>query len=152
MPFRFRFDALLKQRRYLFERAQLALAKARHAYEQVASERARNLEMIGDQHRTIEEEGKMGMPALRYLTLTEYLDFLEQQLQGIEGRLQQAAQKVEEKKKVLIERERGVKMLETLEENDKRRYRYEKLQIEQKLVDEVAVFQNLAKTRESGDN
>jgi flagellar export protein FliJ len=152
MPFRYRFQSLLKQKLYFFERAQLALAEARQAYQRVEAERDRCLEEIRSHNEIIETGREKGLPVLRYLTLMEYLAFLEQQLQTIEVQLQQAAREVEEKKNALLEREREVKMLETLEENDKRQYRYEKLQREQKQVDEVAVFQDLARRKESGDN
>jgi flagellar export protein FliJ len=149
VAFKFRFKALLQQRRYQFEKAQSALAEARLEYERVKGRRDQMARSIEEHHRLMEQEQTKGLQAAYYLTLTEYLRSLEMRLAAMETLVAQAAQVVEEKKRLMIEREKEAKMLEILEENDKVVYRAERLQIEQKQSDETAIIKNFANKKSS---
>jgi flagellar export protein FliJ len=144
MAFQFRFNSLLQQRRYQFDKAQSDLAEAKQAHERLKGKREYTRNLITKHQEMIEQKQAEGLKAAHYLALTEYLRTLEQQLAAVEIQLQKAAKNIEEKKCILIEKEKGVKMLETIEEKDRGIYRAALLQKEQEQADETAIFKDFA--------
>jgi flagellar export protein FliJ len=142
MPFRFRFQSMLKQRRFLLEEAQTACAAAQAKCNRIASEIEGMKAAIANQWRLWEEKQQKGITAMDYLTSREYIDALERQLQIMEEQMIEAVKELSEKKEIVIQRDVGVKMLETLEGQDREVYRYAQGRKEQKQLDDVAVFKD----------
>ena len=142
MPFRFRFKSILKQRKFLLEEAQTALAAAQSKYNRIASQVVATKEILARQWRLWEEKQRQGVGASVYLSFKEYIDTLERQLQSMEKELIEASKELGRRKQIVIERDTGVKMLETLEGQEKETYRYLQGQKEQKQLDDVAIFKD----------
>ena len=141
MPFRFRFKVLLQHRQYIVRKAQVFLASVQLNYDRIAA-RKRDLENRIDQHiRLWEEKQLKGIHIAEYISFDDYLRTLEQQLLSIDIELKQAAFEVEKAKKILIEREKDSKILDSLQETEKESYRYLQMKKEQKGMDEAATFQ-----------
>ena len=90
-----------------------------------------------------------GIRAGEYLTVRDHIQGLEQQLLTLENERQHARSLVEEKRRVLLEKEKEVKQLERLYEIEHDRFRRREKKIEQKRLDEAAVSPgNLPKEHE----
>ncbi len=155
MAFKFRFKPLLQRRKYVFETAQLDLVAARNHHEHVRAARDRARNKIEELQKLIDEQQNQergGINIAYYISMKEYLQTLEQQLLKKEEELRQAAHQVEEKKKILLEKEKEVRMLENLEDKDRQLYRFAQLQSEQKQSDEVAVLRDFANRRETRED
>lgn len=142
MPFRFRFKSILQQRKFLLEEAQTALAAAQSKFNRIASQIASIKEIIFRQWHLWEEKQKQGVTAATYLSFKEYIDSLERQLQFMEIEMIEASRELDRRKEIVMQRDVGVKMLETLEGQEKVTYRYLQGQKEQKQLDDVAVFKD----------
>jgi len=141
MPFRFRFRVLLQHRQYLVRKAQIGLATVQLRHDQIAARKSELQRQIEQHIRLWEERQKNGMHIAEYIAFDDYLKRLEQHLLETDSELKRAAIEVEKAKKVLIEREKDSKILDTLQDTEKEAYRYFQMKKEQKGMDEVATFQ-----------
>lgn len=138
MAFRFRFNALLKQRRYEHRQAQVDLAEVQLLYQEAMEEELALMEQLEKAHESWAREQARGMSAADYLVMRDYLYGLEQELLKQKVVVTERSEDVARRKWVLLECEKKVKMLETIEGTDLQDYRYEKAQLEQKELDEMA--------------
>lgn len=133
---------MLRQRRFLLEEAQTALAAAQSEYNRIESEIAGMRETLSRHWLLWEEKQQHGVTAFDYLSSREYIDAVERQLQLMEKRKVEASNELNRRKEIVIQRDVGVKMLETLEGQDREIYRYMQGRKEQKHLDDVAVFKD----------
>lgn len=70
----------------------------------------------------------------------------------LEGELERAAIETNKRKEIVIERDKSVKMLESLEGRDKEAYRYFQAWNEQKQLDELAIIKDFRDHNASGSD
>ncbi len=145
MAYTFRFQALLKYRKYLLTLAQTGLATAMRHYEAVqallqktAAERDHNVGLFQEKQRS-------GIKASEYHLFQNYFVSLEQQLLKLESELRDLAEDVENAKELLLKRERDLKMLEVTDEKDRAAFRQAQTKKEQNQLDERAVMSDYTK-------
>lgn len=138
MAFQFRFNALLKQRRYEHRQAQVDLAEVQFLHRKALEEELELTRLLEKAHEDWEQEQSRGMTAGGYLAMRDYLYGLEQELLKQQETVAERSEEVARRKAMLLECEKRVKMLETIESTDLQDYRYEKAQLEQKELDEMA--------------
>ena len=145
MAFVFRFKVLMQHRQYLLKKAQTDLGTAQSRFEKIKARRETIKAQIEQQRQFWEERQSTGMHISDFLSFRDYLKSLEQQLLMIEGEMQKAAHEIADAKKILIEKERDMKAMESLEEKERVDYRYEQTRKEQRQIDEVAIFKDAHK-------
>jgi flagellar protein FliJ len=142
MPFQFRLKVLMQHREYLHRRAQMALADAQRQFEDVESQISNLQEEVRQQTLLWQERQAAGIQVTHYLVFRDYLQSLEQHLLKLNSEREWAARQVEKARQALIEKEKEVKILESLREQGKEEYHHLELRKEQKKLDEVAIFRD----------
>ena len=145
MPFQFRLKVLLQHREYLHRRAQMALATAQRQLKDVEHQITKVKEEVRQQTLLWHERQSAGIQVTHYLAFTEYLQSLEQQLLKLNTEREWAAGEVEKARQALIEKEKEVKILESLKEQGREEYHHLELRNEQKQLDEAAIFRDYYK-------
>ena len=140
MPFKFRFKSLMRHREFILREARAAFGAAVSIRARVQSGIDRLSEMIRLESGGLEKEQENGIGAARYLHFKEHLSFLERELLSSYEELQKASIEVERRKQAMIECDKSVKTLESIETRDKELYRLIQSRKEQKKLDDVAVF------------
>jgi len=134
----------------MFNRAQAALGAAEALRIRVQSGVDRLKETIRVESEQFEQEQKNGISAGRYFYFKNHLVFLERELLSLSRELEKAFVEVELHKQALIECDKAVKTLESVEARDRELYRLAQNRKEQKKLDDVAVL-NVYRNHERGD-
>jgi len=140
MPFEFRLEPLKRHREFKLSEAQGAFAVAISAKMRIEDEAELIGEDIRSQTELFEREQDKGIAAARYLHFKNYLVYLERELLLVRKRLEEASVEVERRKQAMIECDKSVKTLESIEARDRDLYRLDQSRREQKKSDDVAVF------------
>ncbi len=140
MPFRFRLKSLMRHRGFKLREAQAALGAAESLRMQIRSGVERLNEIIRQETEQFEREQKNGIGAARYLHFKGHLSFLEHELLLLNRELENVSAEVETRKQAMIECDRSVKALESIETRDRELYRSIQTHKQQKQLDDVAVF------------
>ncbi len=138
MAFRFRFMSLLKQRRYEFKQAQLALSRARRSLDAALQSEQEMREMLLDWRKRWQQDQARGTTVSEHLMARDYIHYLERELRERELQRTRSAEELQKRQKLLVECEKKVKMLELLEGKELQEFRYAAGQREQKQLDEMA--------------
>ncbi|MGV8074037.1 MAG: flagellar export protein FliJ [Syntrophobacteraceae bacterium] len=152
MAFVSRFRVLMEHRKNLHKNAQIELAAARNCFEEIKATREAVRAQIGEQRDSLEERQSRGIHISEYLSFRDYIRALEQQLLSLNNELERAAREVEKARNKLIEKERDLKALESLEERDRIEYRYTQAKKEQRQTDEVAIIKEHNKQTRSRED
>lgn len=142
MVFKFQLQALMQYRLHLFKNAQIALANAQRNYQQAHAERDELKRQISQQKQIWKEQQACGIQVANHLAFRNYLGSLEQHLQNLDGQINELLRDLEQARKMLLEREKEVGMLESLREKAQQDYRHSTLKREQKQLDEIVIFSN----------
>jgi flagellar export protein FliJ len=140
MPFEFRLKSLMRHREFMLREARTAFGAAVSMRLRVQSGIDRLSEMIRLESGRLEKEQENGIGAPRYFHFKQHLSFLERELLSSYKELEKASIEVERCKQAMIECDKSVKTLESIETRDKELYRLTQYRKEQKKLDEVAVF------------
>jgi flagellar export protein FliJ len=140
MPFRFRLKALMRHREFKLREAQAALGAAESIRMRILAGIARLNETVRQEAEQLEREQKNGIGTARYLHFKEHLGFLEHELLILDKDLAKASAEVETCKLAMIECDKAVKALESIETRDRELYRSTQSRKLQKQLDDVAVF------------
>jgi flagellar export protein FliJ len=140
MPFRFRLKSLMRHREFMLSEAQGAFGAAVSIRVRIESGIERLSETIRLESEQFEREQQDGIEAARYLHFKEHLSLLERELLLSYKELENASIEVETRKQAMIECDKSVKTLESIETRDKELYRLVQSRREQKKLDDVAVF------------
>lgn len=140
MPFEFRLKSLMRHREFLLREARAAFGAAVALQARVQSGIDRLAEMIRLESKRLEKEQENGIGAARYLHFKQHLSYLERELLSLYKELQKAAVEVEIRRQTMIECDKSVKTLESIQTRDKELYRLTQSRKEQKKLDDVAVF------------
>jgi flagellar export protein FliJ len=140
MPFKFRLKSLMRHREFMLREARAAFGASVSIRMRIQSGIDRLSEMIRLASEGLEKEQKNGIRAPRYLHFKEHLSFLERELLASYIELQKASIEVEKRKQAMIECDKSVKTLESIETRDKELYRLIQSRQEQKKLDDVAIF------------
>ncbi|MGA2939985.1 MAG: flagellar export protein FliJ [Syntrophobacteraceae bacterium] len=140
MPFKFRLKSLLRHRDFMLREARAAFGASVSIRMRIQSGIDRLSEMIRLESDRLEKEQKNGIRAARYLHFKEHLSILERELLSSYIELEKASIEVERRKQAMIECDKSVKTLESIETRDKELYRLIQSRKEQKKLDDVAVF------------
>jgi flagellar export protein FliJ len=148
MPFRFRFQSLMRYREHLCSTAQTELANAVRRHERsiqllelARQERRKHQETLEDRQRT-------GISVVDYVTMAEYLTLLEQQLLRMEMEVEQSAKEVLTAKELVSNRQTEVKRLECLEAKERTDYRQILNRRERAQLDESAIVRDARSRRD----
>jgi flagellar export protein FliJ len=97
-------------------------------------------EIVRKESAQLELEQKKGISAARYLHFKGHLSFLEHELLVMNNELKKATAHAEACKKVVIECDKSVKVIESIESRDKELYESVQSHKQRKQLDDVAVF------------
>ena len=140
MPFKFRLKSLMRHREFMLRESQAAFGAAVSIKMRIESRIDRLSEMIRLEADRLEKEQKNGIGAARYLHFKEHLSVLERELLSLYKELEKASIEVERCKQAMIECDKSVKTLESIETRDRELFRLTQSRKEQKRLDDVAVF------------
>jgi flagellar export protein FliJ len=143
MPFKFRLKSVKRHREFILREAQAALGAAESARMRIVTEIEELLEVIRRQTDQFEQEQKNGVGAPRYIYFKDHLSSLERELLGLLKRLEKASKEVENRKNAVIERDKSVKTLDSIETRDRELYSVEQTRREQRKMDDVALMNAL---------
>lgn len=142
MGFRFRFKSLLQKREYLLREAQGALAASRLRLDQIRRRLHSERKNHADAWNEWVKQQQRGMEARYFVVHTRYLTSLEHELLQLESELAEAEKEMERKKAAVLERDKDVKVLQKLEEQDRLSHKTALLRKEQNQLNEIAVFKD----------
>jgi flagellar export protein FliJ len=148
--FKFRLKSLTSHREFLLREAQAALGAAESLRMRVQAGIDRLGEAIRLESEQFEQEQEKGIDAARYLHFKNHLGLLERELLLLHKELEKALTEVEIRRSVMIECDKSVKTLESIETKDRELYRVAQSRKEQKKLDEVAVM-TVFRNRKSSD-
>lgn len=140
MAFKFRLKPVMRHREFKLREAQAALGAAESFRRRIQSGIDKLAEAIRRESEQLEKEQKNGIDTGRYLNFKGHLDFLEHELLLLNKELEKANVEVETRKYVMIECDKSVKTLESIETRDKELYKTIQSRKEQKKLDDAAVF------------
>jgi len=140
MPFKFRLKSLTRHREFVLREAQTAFGAAMSIKMQIQSGIDELIEIIGLESGRLEKEQENGIRAARYLHFKEHLGYLERELLSSYKELEKASIEVEGRRQAMIECDKSVKTLESIETRDREVYRLVQSRREQKKLDDVAIF------------
>ena len=146
--FSFRLQPVLKYRTYLEQLAQQEMVKA---FIEVAESEKKLKQLRLDFFKgadDLEKETVKGISAASFRQFNDFLDSLENDINGEEKNLTQLKQKADEKQRALTQKSVDRKIIERLKERKKNDYRGDVLHEEQTMADEVS---SLKKAREEID-
>lgn len=142
MAFKFRLKSLLRHREFKFREAQTAFAAAESYRMQIIAGIEQLKEKIRSEGERFEREQESGIDSPRYLYFRVYLENLDRELLKLYVELEKATREAEQRQKVMIEFNKSVKVLESVEARDREEYRYQAARAEQKKTDESAVLKD----------
>ena len=140
MPFKFRLKPLKRHREFKLSSAQTALGAAVSRKMRILAETEELVETIRRQTEQFELDQENGMETARYLHFKSYLAYLERELLLAYRKLKKAAVEVESCKQAVIDCDKSVKTLESIETRDKALYRLNQSRKEQKRLDDLTVL------------
>ncbi len=146
--FSFRLQSILKYRTYLEQLAQQEMVKA---FTEVAESEKKLKQLRLDFFKgadALEKETVKGISAVYFRQFNDFLDSLENDINGEEKILATLKQKADEKQRVLTQKSVDRKIIERLKERKRNDYRGDVLHEEQIMADEVS---SLKKAREEID-
>ncbi len=150
MPFRFRLKSLMRHREFKLREAQAALGAAQSLKMRVQSGIDRLAVAVRQESEQLELEQKNGIATARYLLFKKHLTFLEHELLQLSKEMGKAEAEVQACKLVMIECDKSVKALESIEKRDIELYRSIESRKQQKQLDDVAVFSDYRNRTEWG--
>ncbi len=140
MAFKFRLKPLLRHREFKFREAQTAFAAA-EAKRMIVVGRIEDLrEKIRSEGLSFEHEQEKGIETPRYLYFRSYLDNLDRELLQLYKELEKTSREAEARQIEMIECNKEVKVLESIETRDRDAYNYQVSRAEQKKLDESAIM------------
>lgn len=142
MPFRFRLQPVLRHREFKLQEARSAFAAAESARAQVQSQLESMRETLREEAESFAIEQQTGINAARYLNFKHYLEVLERDLLKLQRELEEAAKESELRRQEMIEWNKAVELLESIETRDKENHNYLANRKDQKKLDEAAVFKD----------
>lgn len=86
-----------------------------------------------------EHEQETGIDSIRYVNFKNYLCQMDRELLLLDSELEKACRDLESRRKEMVEWNKSVELLESIEDREREAYRYETARKDQKKMDEVAV-------------
>ena len=143
MPFKFRLNPVKRHREFMLREAQAALGAAVSARMRIVADIEQLVGTIRRQSDQFEQEQKNGIEAPRYLYFKDHLTSLERELLVLLKRLERASKEVENRRQAMIERDKSVKTMESIETRDRELYRIAQAKKEQKRSDDLALMKTV---------
>ena len=140
MPFKFRLKSLKRHREFVLREAQAALGAAVSARMRIVAEIQQLAQTIRNQSDQLEQEQKNGIQAPRYFYFKDHLSSLEHELLVLFKQLERASREVENRRYAMIEKDKSVKTMESIETRDKELYKLTQARKEQRKLDDVALM------------
>jgi len=137
--FKFRLSTLLRLRQSARDERRTQLARAYQADEIVAQEEQRlerDLSELENQSREASKPGPLDVDGL--LETRRYELLLRAQRQHVRQQRQAVREEIENRRRTLLEADRGVRVLESLQEKQLQRHRRNENRLEIKQLDETA--------------
>jgi flagellar export protein FliJ len=127
----------------MLREAQAALGAAVSARMRIVADIEQLVGTIRRQSDQFEQEQKNGIEAPRYLYFKDHLTSLERELLVLLKRLERASKEVENRRQAMIERDKSVKTMESIETRDRELYRIAQAKKEQKRSDDLALMKTV---------
>ena len=143
MPFKFRLKSLKRHREFVLREAQAALGAAVSARMRIVADIQQLSQTIRQQSDQLEQEQKNGVKAPRYLYFKDHLSSLERELLILFKRLERASREVDNRRYAMIERDKSVKTIESIENRDKELYKLTQARREQRKLDDAALIRTV---------
>jgi flagellar export protein FliJ len=140
MPFKFRLKSLLRHREFKLRQAQAAFAAAESHSMTIQSGIERLNAIIRLESEQFEQEQEKGIEVARYLSFKGHLGLLEHELLLSYKELEKASEEAQKRKLEMIECDKEVKVLESIQTRDREVYGLIQSRQEQKKLDDIAVF------------
>jgi len=142
MPFRFRLKSVLRHREFKLQEARSVFAAAESARALVQSKLERMREKLREDSELFAREQEAGINAARYLYFKDHLGVLERDLLKLQRELEKAAKEADLRRQEMIEWNKAVELLESIETRDRESHNYMVNRKDQKKLDEAAVFKD----------
>jgi len=123
--------------------AQAALGAAVSARMRIVADIQQLSQTIRQQSDQLEQEQKNGVKAPRYLYFKDHLSSLERELLILFKRLERASREVDNRRYAMIERDKSVKTIESIENRDKELYKLTQARREQRKLDDAALIRTV---------
>ncbi len=140
MPFKFRLKSLLGHREFKLHEAQAALGAAESLCARIRAAIERLGVIIRLESEQFEKEQEKGIEVARYLHFKEHLGLLEHELLLSFHELEKASEEVHRRKQAMIECDKEVKVLESIQARDRELFGLIQSRLEQKKLNDIAVF------------
>lgn len=139
MPFKFRYEALLKYRTHLKEKAEIEFGAAMKQLQKVRQLLKSFEASLVEARGTLEKGLTKRMQSQELAAYSDYLSELKKRIATQRQELARREKILEEKKRALLERTRKCRIIEKLMEKDHQAWKQKESLAEQKRIDEVAV-------------
>ncbi len=140
MKYKFRYESLLKYRRFLKDEAELRFSKALARNKELNRKKKSVLSAID---RMLDEAQLLlgqGVTAERYRMITAYTEKLKERVKMLEKEIERSNMEVERARKRLVEKMVAVKVLEKLSRKDFEAFKKEMKLRETKMHDELSTL------------
>lgn len=145
MAFNFRFQTLLKHREFHLRKAQVALAAALSRQDSLVAARQALIARIQDEGHRWDQKQMEGVGVGEYQSYSYFMRSLERQLLRYDGELRRVAQEIAQAQALVQEKERELKVVERLEEQDREEYNTQRSRKEQGQSDEIAILKQVGR-------
>jgi len=142
MAFQFRLKALLRHREHKLQEARTAFAAAESFRQEIRFQIETLRRKALEECERFENEQEKGIDPTRYINFKNYMVVTDRELLRLRGELEKAAGEAELRRRIMIEWNKGVELLEKIESRDRESYQYQASRKEQKKMDEAAVFKD----------
>ena len=127
----------------MLREAQAALGAAVSARMRIVADIQQLSQTIRQQSDQLEQEQKNGVKAPRYLYFKDHLSSLERELLILFKRLERASREVDNRRYAMIERDKSVKTIESIENRDMELYKLTQARREQRKLDDAALIRTV---------
>ncbi len=139
MRFRFRYEALLSYRKYLKEQAEIELAKANEQLRIARQDLEEMLRKYETTNKRLEQKLEKRIYGNRLQDYTNYLLALKSEMEQKASEISEWEKRVDKKRKILLQKNKEWKILDTLKERDYKKWLQEANKKEQKEINEMAI-------------
>jgi flagellar FliJ protein len=146
--FRFRFETVLDVRRKREQDALVALGSAQRAYQHEVANKVnlqRDLQLSLERRESL---GRQSTPIQTFLTEQDFITGTKQRLIKADHAILRASRVVEKALRAYLNARKQTRMIEALEEKDRREFRLEQSRKEQKLMDEMVIMRSRLREQE----
>ena len=139
MGFKFRYEALLKYRNHIKEKAEINLSRARNKLRQDKDQLATYRDAVKETSRELDSGLKQALSASMLQAYSEHITLLQVRIEAQKVEIYNSEKIVQDRIHDLRKKTVQYKVIEKLKEKDFKKWYQEQNYLEQKEIDEMAV-------------